>query len=225
MASYLKKIPLFSLLDDEELEAIDKQSSTKQYPKNNFIILENDEGDTLYIIINGKVKVTKIFESGDEIILSVLEKGNFFGEMSLLDGKPRSANVVTLVDTTLRAINRHDFENIMVVHPKIAIKLLRELTLRLRKADERIGTLAHLNVTGRIAGFLLQLADERGESSKEGIVIKARPRLQDIANTIGTKRETVSRILKQLETKRYIRIIGKDITLLEVDFFRQTLNL
>ena len=225
MASYLKKIPLFSLLDDEELEAIDKQSSTKQYPKNNFIILENDEGDTLYIIINGKVKVTKIFESGDEIILSVLEKGNFFGEMSLLDGKPRSANVVTLVDTTLRAINRHDFENIMVVHPKIAIKLLRELTLRLRKADERIGTLAHLNVTGRIADFLIQLANERGESSHDGIVIKSRPRLQDIANTIGTKRETVSRILKQLETKRYIRIIGKDITLLEVDFFRQTLNL
>ncbi|MFC1508910.1 Crp/Fnr family transcriptional regulator [Candidatus Omnitrophota bacterium] len=225
MANYLKKIPLFSLLDDEELEAIYKQSSTKQYPKNNFIILENDEGDTLYIILKGKVKVTKIFETGDEIILSVLDKGNFFGEMSLLDGKPRSANVVTLEDTTLRVINRHDFENFLEMHPKIALKLLRELTSRLRKADERIGSLAHLNVTGRIADFLIQLANERGESSQEGIVIKSRPRLQDIANTIGTKRETVSRILKQLETKRYIRIIGKDIILLEVDIFRQTVNL
>ena len=225
MVNYLKMIPLFSLLDNEELEAINKQSSTKQYPKNNFIILENDEGDTLYIILKGKVKVTKIFESGDEIILSVLEKGNFFGEMSLLDGKPRSANVVTVEDSTIRVIHRNDFENLLESHPKIALKLLRELTSRLRKADERIGSLAHLNVTGRIADFLLQLADEHGEKTQDGIIIKSRPKLQDIANTIGTQRETVSRILKQLETKRYIRINGKDIILLEMDYFKQTLNL
>ena len=97
--------------------------------------------------------------------------------------------------------------------------------MRLRKADERIGSLAHLNVTGRIADFLLELAKERGQRTKQGILIKSRPKLQEIANTIGTKRETVSRVLKQLDNKRYIKSIGKDIIILEMDYFRQTINL
>lgn len=223
MVHFLRQIPLFSALKDEEIEAIYKLSVTKKCSKDTIILLEDEEGDTLFVILSGKVKVTTFSESGKEVIFSILNEGDFFGDMSLLDGKPRSATVISIEESELRLIRRSDFNKLIESHPGIALKLLEELTSRLRKADERIESLALLDVTGRVAGILLQLADERGEKTERSILIKSRPTHQELANMVGTTRETVTRILKQLENKKYINMDGKDLTIINPEIFKREL--
>lgn len=223
MPNILRRIPLFSSLKDDELEAIYKLSYIRKCTKDSIILLENEEGDTLFIIISGKVKVTTFSESGKEVIFSILNEGDFFGDMSLMDGKPRSATVISIEDSELRLLRRNDFIKLVEEHPGIALKLLEELTTRLRKADERIESLAILDVTGRVAGILLQLADERGEKTDNGVVIKSRPTHQELANMVGTTRETVTRVLKQLENKKYINMSGKDLQIFDPEVFKKEL--
>ncbi len=223
MINFLKLVPLFASLNDDELDVIVRLSSKVKYPKNKIIFIENEEGSELYIILKGSIKVSKISEGGEEMILAILKEGDFFGDMSLLDGKPRSATVTSNEDSILMLISGKSFEKVIEKHPRIALKLLRELTLRLRKADDLIGNLAFLDVTGRIAGILLQFAEEYGQKTEEGVLIKSRPTHQAIANMIGASRETVTRVLKQLEDKKYISMSGKDITIFDKenikDFF------
>jgi len=175
------------------------------------------------MILRGSIKVVRISEGGEEIILAVLQKGDFFGEMSLLDGKPRSATVISNEDSTLILFNKNNFEKVIEKYPRIALKLLKEITSRLRKADDLIGNLAFLNVSGRIAGILLQLAEEHGQKTKEGVIIKSRPTHQAIANMVNASRETVTRILKRFEEKQYISMSGKDITIFDQENIKNIL--
>ena len=225
MVEFLKKIPLFSSLKDDELDAIIKVSIVKHFDKDQIILLENEDGDTLFMIIQGKVKVATFSEQGKEVIFSILYDGDFFGDMSLLDGKPRSASVVAIEKSELRLIRRSDFIRLLDKHPGIALKLLEAMTSRLRRADERIESLSLLDVTGRIAGIILQLAKDKSQVTSEGTVIKSRPTHQELANMAGTTRETVTRILKQLETKKYIKMNGKDITIVAPDSLKRDLYL
>jgi CRP/FNR family transcriptional regulator, cyclic AMP receptor protein len=225
MINIFKKIPLFSSLKDDELEAIARVTVLKNCPKDTMLLIAEEEGDSLFIIRDGKVKVTSFSESGKEVIFSILSDGDFFGDMSLLDGKPRSASVVTIEESSVYILRRADFHDIIEKHPGIALKLLTELTSRLRKADTRIESLALLNVSGRVAGILLQLADESGKKSPEGIVIHSRPTHQDLANMVGTTRETVTRILKQMESRNYIVLSGKKVIILDPDRLKRELYL
>ncbi len=223
MINLLKLVPLFSSLKDEELDTILNHSSKVNYPKNKIIFLEEEEGNELYMILKGRVKVVRISESGEEITLAVLQKGDFFGEMSLLDGKPRSATVVSDEDSILILFNTNNFEKVIEKYPRIALKLLKELTSRLRKADDLIGNLAFLNVSGRIAGILLQLAEEHGQKTKEGVIVISRPTHQAIANMVGSSRETVTRVLKRFEEKQYIMMSGKNITIFDKENIKNIL--
>ena len=225
MTTLIKKIHLFSSLKEEELTAIQKVALIKKFPKDKVIFLEDEEGDTLFIILKGTVKVASFSEKGKEIIFSILGEGDFFGDMSLLDGKSRSASVIAIDDTEMQLIRRADFYNLLEQYPHIAIKLLEELVSRIRKTDNLVGSLALLDVAGRVAGILLQLAEERGIKFRNQVIIKARPTHQELANMIGTTRETVTRVLKQLELKHYIHMSGKDITILDVELFRKELSI
>ena len=139
MIDMLRKVPLFSSLEDAELEAIQNASIVKKFSREHLIFLADEEGDTLFVIIRGKVKVTQFSESGKEVIFSMLNDGDFFGDMSLLDGKPRSASIITAEESELLLLRRQDFHRLIETHPKIALSLLKEITLRLRKADGRAG--------------------------------------------------------------------------------------
>ena len=225
MINIFRKVPLFSSLKDDELEAIARVSVLKNCPKDTLLLIADEEGDSLFIITSGKVKVVLFSESGKEVIFSILGEGDFFGDMSLLDGKPRSASVITIEDTSVYVLRRSDFNEIVEKHPNIALKLLKEITSRLRKADARIESLSVLNVSGRVAGILLQLAEESGKKTPEGIVINARPTHQDLANMTGTTRETVTRILKQMESRNYISLSGKNVTILDSERLRRELYL
>ena len=224
MINMLRKVPIFSSLKNEELEAINQLSFARKYPKDTVVLMADEEGDTLFVIIRGQVKVTSFSESGKEVIFSILGQGDFFGDMSLLDGKPRSASVVTSEDSEICLLRRQDFNHIIEKNPGIALKLLKELTTRLRKADERIQSLALLDVSGRVAGILLQLAEESGRKTPDGgIHIRTRPTHQELANMVGTTRETVTRILKQMEARSYIILSGKSVTIPQPEMFKREL--
>ena len=213
----LRRVPLFEGLDDSELGAFSQVALLRKFPRERVVIMAEDEGDTLFVIHSGQVKVSIVSEDGREVILSILVEGDFFGEMSLLDGNPRSANVTTMQDTELLMIRRADFLHLIQKSPQIAIKLLAVLAGRLRKTDRKIEGLALSDVTGRITQTLLQLAEEQGKPTGDGILIPNRPTHQELANMSGTTRETVSRILKRLENQGYICHKGKDLLVVGVD--------
>lgn len=214
---FLRNVSLFESLNEEELKALSELTFTRNFGKDGVIILAEEEGDTLFSIKEGQVKVSIVSEEGREVILSLLGAGTVFGELSLLDGKPRSANVVATEETSLVMLRRSDFVQLIYKTPQIATALLAELATRLRKTDRQIEGLALLDVTSRISETLLQLATDQGKETGDGITIESRPTHQELANMSGTTRETVSRVLKRLEKQGYINCVGRKITILRED--------
>lgn len=211
----LKNIPLFSILKDEELKAMSELTISRRFSKDGLVLLAEEEGDTMFIIVKGKVKVTSLSEEGREVIFSILKDGDFFGEMTLFDGKPRSATVIAAEETELLLLRRADFIDLLERNPQMAVKMLAELAGRLRKADKQIEGLALLDVHGRVVRTLLQLAQEQGVPVKRGVQISRRPTHQDLANMCGTTRETVSRILGELQRGGYLLLNGRTVTILD----------
>ena len=217
---FLRNVSLFESLDQQELEALSDVTFTRTFSKDNVIILAEEEGDTLFILKKGQVKVSIVSEEGREVILSLLGPGSVFGELSLLDGKPRSANVVATEETDLLMLRRADFLQLIYKTPQIATALLAELATRMRKTDRQIEGLALLDVTSRISDTLLQLATEQGAETAGGVTIESRPTHQELANMSGTTRETVSRVLKRLEGQGYINRNGRKITILREEAWK-----
>ena len=158
--SVIKSVSLFSELADSDLREIVKVGVRQYYKKDNMILIEEEVGSTMFIILDGRVKISRISEEGREVILSILSEGDFFGEMSILDGQTRSANVVTLSDSEILVIHREDFLRMLHDYPQIAINLLKELAHRLRRSDSQIKSLSLQNATGKVASTLLRIADD-----------------------------------------------------------------
>jgi CRP/FNR family transcriptional regulator, cyclic AMP receptor protein len=215
--SFLRQVPIFRSLDDPQIERLGELTIRRPYLKGRVIIMAEDKGDSLFIIESGEVKVSIFHEDGREIILSLLGPGEVFGELSLLDGRPRSANVTAHEDTSLVVLRRPDFLRLLTEVPQMAESLLEELAGRLRRTDDQVEGLALLNVANRISRTVLQLATDRGIETDRGIRIKDRPTHQEIANMTGTTRESVSRVFRQLEDQGYIAVEGRDILVLRED--------
>ena len=204
----LKRVPLFSDLTEAELARFTEVVREREYPKNSVILFEDDPGDALYIVSSGQVKVVLIGEDGREVILSVLSDGDFFGEMSLIDDEPRSAHVIAMKDSHLLVLRRDDFQHQIQQLPSIALKVLKVLVGRLRRADAKIGGLVLLDVNGRVAKLLLDLADESG-----GPRITRKLTHHTIAQMIGSSRETVSRAMRELTDRGLIDVSRREITI------------
>jgi len=208
VAQFLRRVPLFSQLAETELSRLADVSRERSYPKNSVILFEDDPGDALYMVVAGQVKVVLIGEDGREVILSVLREGDFFGEMALLDDQPRSAHVIAMQDSNLLVLRREDFQRKLQETPTIAFGLLAELSKRLRRADDKIGGLVLLDVNGRVARLLLQMADEN-----DGKSITRRVTHHTIAQMIGSSRETVSRTIRDLADRGLVEVSRKAIVL------------
>lgn len=212
ISAYLKTVPLFSALDDDEIEVLYALSKTRRYPKENIIFLQGDSGDAFYLILNGEVKVVLLGADGREYILSFLKKGDFFGEMALFDSEARSASVVTTADAEFLVIPRQAFLNHISHLPMLLTKFLSTFSKRLRKTDERLGDLALLNVQGRVAKILLTLAQTAGGLPRaEKWRISKRLTHQDIASMVGATRETVTRVLNDFKQQGHIVAEGKTL--------------
>ena len=207
----LSEVSLFAGMPANDLEALTKLASVKTYPKNTVIISEGDFSDSLYGVLTGKMKVYLSDDEGKEIIINMLSKGEYFGELALIDEAPRSASVMTIEESKLVIISKKAFEDCMEANPQIALSVIRGLSAQLRNLTENVKSLALMDVYGRVARTLLDLAID-----KDGVqVIEQRLTQRDIASMVGASREMVSRILKDLTIGGYITIKNKTITINE----------
>lgn len=213
----LRTVPIFSELAEADLDRLARLATRRCCPKDTVVFFENEQGDAFYAILEGRVKVTILGDDGREIILTVLGPGDFFGEIALLDNEPRSATAIAVVDTELLSIHRSDFQAAMAENPSITQALIRVLTSRLRKANHQISTLALLDVYGRVARVIVDMARDEGRRLRDGRIAFRRATHQEIANRIGTTRETVTRMLKDLERQGLVHVEGREIVL-EPDF-------
>jgi CRP-like cAMP-binding protein len=211
--SFFRKFDLFAELDDRELTSIANVAKTRRYAKDDVVFHADESGDIFCLIKEGQVKVTMISPEGKEIILSMLGPGDFFGEMALLDDEPRSATVIATETLELVTIWRSDFLSILSENFSITKKVLKEISIRLRNASNRIESLATMDVYGRLARFFLDLAKDQGKVLDNGYVAVTRPTHQAIANMIGTSRETVSRLIHDLMKQNLLLSEGKTIYL------------
>ncbi len=208
----LLTVPIFAELQAADSESLVRLCTRRHNPKDTVVFFENEQGDSFFMILSGRVKVTILGDDGREVILSMLGPGDFFGEMALLDNEPRSATAIAAEDTVLLCLARIDFEKVATKRT-ITAALIKTLTARLRRANHQIQTLALLDVYGRVARVILDMAKEEGRRLKDGRIAFRRATHQEIANRIGTTRETVTRMLKDLERQGMIRIEGKEIVL------------
>ncbi|MBA2351460.1 MAG: Crp/Fnr family transcriptional regulator [Burkholderiales bacterium] len=201
----------FSLdLTETQLRALAAHGVARTFQRNAVVINEGDETDSLYIILSGKVKVYLADESGKEVVLNTAGPGSYFGEM-VLDGGPRSASVMTLEKSVFSVVSKCEFRKFLSENPDVAIYIIENLIARTRALTENVKSLALMDVYGRVARTLLELATEL-----EGkLVIADRMTQQDLANRVGASREMVSRILKDLSAGGYISIEGKRIQIIK----------
>ena len=206
----LKAVPFFTQLNDRELDAVRSVATEKNYPKQAVVLTEGEMGDSLYMIQSGKVKVFIGDEDGREIILKILGPGDFFGEMSMIDKQPRSASVNTIEAAHFLVLTHAAFEKCVEQSPRIGNMVMQILAQRIREADRKIGTLALMDVYGRVASTLLELS----VYSNGKLMVAEKLSQQDLANMVGASREMVNRILKDLSDRGFISIESKTITII-----------
>ena len=215
----LQSVSIFWDLNEDELGYIADKMVAKHFENGNYIFLEDSEGEQCFFVLEGSVKVTRLSKDGREVILAMLNEGDFFGEMSLLDGESRSANVIALEKTKVLTLDRNDFIAVVNDYPQIAVQLLKELARRLRKSDRQIASLSLSDAEKRIALCIIRFADEQGVIQNGKVSIPKTPIQQDIANMAGTSRETVSRALGLLEKEDLIERNGRELIILDYKKF------
>jgi CRP/FNR family cyclic AMP-dependent transcriptional regulator len=195
-------------LTGAELRALSGQGAVKSFQKHTVIVSEGEETDSLYVVLSGRVKVFVADETGKEVVLGTQGAGEYFGEM-VLDGGPRSASVMTLEPSRFLIIPKHKVRDFLRGQPDFAIRLIEKLIHRSRSLTASVKNLALMDVYGRVARLLLELAQDDGGA----LVIREKLTQQDIASRVGASREMVSKILKDLATGGYLSITHKRITL------------
>jgi len=205
----LHQVPLFARLDEQQLGVLTRELVRRAFGRNVKIIGAGEPTDSLYIVISGRLKVLMSDEQGREVILAILGPGEYFGEMGLLDDSPRSASVVTLEACELLTISKADFKRSLAENSELSVNVMRGLVQRLREADRKIGSLALMDVYGRVARLLLEMAED---IDGEKVVVKKLSK-QDIAKMIGASREMVSRVMRDLQLGGYFEVRGRVLVL------------
>ena len=195
-------------IEDPVVRELATRGQIRSFPKNTVFINEGDRGDSLFIIISGRVKVYVSDNQGREMILDIHGPGQYVGEMAL-DGRPRSASVMTLEATACAMVTREMLKEAIIADPDLAMSLIEELIDRARIATDTIKNLALMDVYGRVARLLLSLARERDGK----LVVPERLTQQDIADRVGASRDMISRIFKDLTTGGYVTVVDRQITL------------
>ena len=211
--TYFKQVSFFADLPEEEIQALSSATKRRTFRSGEVIFHRDDPGQVLYMIKEGKVKICIISPDGQEVSLAVLGKGEYFGEFALLDGLPRSTDAVALEKVECYTLQRSDFLNAILKNPKIAILVLEALSKRLRTTDQMVEDLIFLDVYGRVAKKLLELADAHGVKTGEGVLIDVRLTQQELASIVGASRESVNKVLGYFTDKNFISTDKHHITI------------
>lgn len=221
----LKGIPIFSSLPPEHLGELSKISLEKTYRKNQVIFDQGDPGDSLIVIMTGLIKISLVDSNNHEFIIKTYSENDFFGEMALLDGGARSATSTAVEDTKALIIFRDNFIGLIQKTPSVALRMLTELTNRLRRTTENISNLTFYDAYGKVARCLLDLADKIGKQEDDALTMQLTLSRQELANMSGLSRETFARILKEFQVRGCLKVHGKKMYILNEKIMRREINI
>ncbi|WP_274518798.1 Crp/Fnr family transcriptional regulator [Streptomonospora alba] len=217
----LRKAPLFEALDEEGAAALRASVSEVRLGRGQTLFSEGDEGDRLYVILSGKVKLTRAAVDGRENLLSVLGPSEMFGELSLFDPRPRTASAIAVTDAVLAGLGHDDLRPFIAQQPQVSLQLLKALANRLRRTNDVMSDLVFTDVPGRVAGQLLDLADRFGKEGEDGLHVHHDLTQEELAQLVGASRETVNKALAEFALRGWLRIEAKAVVLMDVERMRR----
>jgi CRP/FNR family cyclic AMP-dependent transcriptional regulator len=223
--SLLARTRLFGELDHESLARVGARAGKRTYRKGQLIFVQGDLGDTLYVLVDGLVKVFVTSEDGDEMVLVTLSPPDTLGELALIDGGERSASAETLEPTTLLVLTRADLVELMADYPAVAVALLRSLGSLVRRLTEQASDLVFLDLHGRVAKLLLALAQERGQDREGSTVLDLHVTQGDLAGMVGGSRQSVNQILNAFARRGYLDLHGRKVVIKQPDALRRRASL
>ncbi|MFL6080077.1 MAG: Crp/Fnr family transcriptional regulator [Ornithinibacter sp.] len=213
----LRQSPLFSALDDEAATALRASMTETRLRRGEVLFHEGDEGDKLYIVTEGKVKLGRTSSDGRENLLAIQGPGQMFGELSLFDPGPRSATVTAVTDATFSSLSHEDLLKWLDGRPGVARGLLAQLAGRLRRANDVVADLVFSDVPGRVAKALLDLADRFGRTADDGVHVHHDLTQEELAQLVGASRETVNKALADFASRGWLRLEARAVLLMDVE--------
>lgn len=211
----LGHVPMFHILAPEVRLVLAERTKRRSFAPGEVLVHQGEQGSSLFIVLRGLVKVAITTTSGSEMVLALVAGGQFLGEMSLLDGQPRSATAVALEQSEIVTLTREAFLACLQAYPEAAIALMTELTGRLRRTNRIISEIATHNLQLRLVHKLLNLADTFGQKTEDGVVIEVRLRQQDLADMVNASREQVNRTLRAMQQDGLLRLEHQRITIID----------
>src|SRR6516164_3541080 len=213
----LRRAPLFDALDEEDARALRRQMAEVKLSRGEHLFMEGDDGDALYVVLDGKIKLTRTAPDGRENLLAVIGPGEMFGELSLFDPRPRTASAVAVTDARLAGLGHDYLRHWLSGRPDVAMHLLRALAQRLRRANDVMADLVFTDVPGRVAKALLDLADRFGEEQDGGLEVHHDLTQEELAQLVGASRETVNKALADFSARGWLQLHAKSVLILDRD--------
>ncbi|TWE10015.1 Crp/Fnr family transcriptional regulator [Rudaeicoccus suwonensis] len=213
----VRKAPLFSALNDEDADALLASMSRSHIARGQELFHEGVQGDTLYVITGGKVKLGRRSSDGRENLLAILGEGEMLGELSLFDPGPRTATATAVADTDLIGLAHADMTEFLKTRPEVAMKMLSALAARLRRTNEALGDLVFTDVPGRVAKALLDLSRRFGKPAEDGTLVAHDLTQEELAQLVGASRETVNKALADFTSRGWIKLEARAVTLLDTE--------
>jgi CRP/FNR family transcriptional regulator len=217
----LRRAPLFEGLDDESARALRRQMSDVKLSRGEHLFLEDQEGDRLYVVLDGKIKLTRTAADGRENLLSVLGPGEMFGELSLFDPRPRTSAATAVTDATVAALAHNALRGWLLDRPDVSMHMLQALARRLRRANDVLADLVFTDVPGRVAKNLLDLADRFGREERDGLHVHHDLTQEELAQLVGASRETVNKALADFAARGWLQISARSVLILDKERLRR----
>jgi CRP/FNR family transcriptional regulator len=215
MDGVLAEVPLFAALDESTTSALTGIMTTRDVERGHVVFGEGDAGDRLFVVLDGKVKISRTASDGRENLLTVLGPGEMFGELSLFDPGPRTATATAVTRSRLASLDHVDLRPLLLERPEVSVHLLRALAQRLRRTNEAMADLVFSDVPGRVANALLGLSEKFGVEDPEGIRVQHDLTQEELAQLVGASRETVNKALSDFAGRGWIRLEGRTVLLID----------
>jgi CRP/FNR family cyclic AMP-dependent transcriptional regulator len=213
----VRRAPLFAALDEQTAESLIATMSPARLERGDILFHEGDQGDRLYVIGEGKIKLGRTSSDGRENLLAILGPGEMFGELSLFDPGPRSTTATAVTACDLRTLEHDELMGWLTGRPEVAQSLLAQLAARLRRANDVVADLVFSDVPGRVAKQLLELAQRFGDQRDDGVHVHHDLTQEELAQLVGASRETVNKALADFAARGWIRLEPRSVTILDVE--------
>ncbi|GAB3675732.1 Crp/Fnr family transcriptional regulator [Angustibacter aerolatus] len=217
----VRRAPLFTALDEEAAATLRQSMTEVSLGRAEELFAEGDQGDRLYVIVEGKVKLGRTSSDGRENLLAVLGPGEMFGELSLFDPGPRNATATSVGDTVLIGLGHEDLNPLLMAHPEVAQVLLQALARRLRRTNDSLADLVFSDVPGRVAKALLDLSTRFGRPADDGVLVAHELTQEELAQLVGASRETVNKALADFASRGWLRLEARAVVLMDVERLRR----